>query len=227
MPTDEDKFCQYCIFPCNDLPSDHETSMYNAKGLLHMKKLLLVVVCLYMFVYDTYAQSPEIRTWEAEIGAGIAFGGNKLNFDHTYPGASFLMEGRYNFTRLPIDVGLQIHTNLLNRESEHAKKMNFKSWNILVVSDYNVFRTSRVSLFAGAGFGYAFDTESAPASFDNTQSDWSGLSSTGERHDVCFMPRIGAEFFHHIRTTFDYRLQEKANRHFTFTLGFVFGGGRK
>lgn len=131
MPTDEDRFCQYCIFPCNDLPSDHETSMYNAKGLLHMKKLLLVVVCLYMFVYDTYAQSPEIRTWEAEIGAGIgagiAFGGNKLNFDHTYPGASFLMEGRYNFTRLPIDVGLQIHTNLLNRESEHAKKMNFKS----------------------------------------------------------------------------------------------------
>lgn len=48
-----------------------------------MKKLLLVVVCLYMFVYGTYAQSPEIRAWEAEIGAGIAFGGNKLNFDHT------------------------------------------------------------------------------------------------------------------------------------------------
>lgn len=132
MPTDEDKFCQYCIFPCNDLPSDHETSMYNAKGLLHMKKLLLVVVCLYMFVYGTYAQSPEIRAWEAEIGAGIAFGGNKLNFDHTYPGASFLMEGRYNLTRLPIDVGLQIHTNLLDRESEHAKKMNFKSWNIYI-----------------------------------------------------------------------------------------------
>ena len=83
MPTDEDKFCQYCIFPCNDLPSDHETSMYNVKGLLHMKKLLLVVVCLYMFVYGTYAQSPEIRAWEAEIGAGIAFGGTKLNFDHT------------------------------------------------------------------------------------------------------------------------------------------------
>ncbi len=192
-----------------------------------MKKLLLIGICLCASVYGTCAQNHGIRAFEAEIGAGIAFGGDKLNFDNVRPGASFLAEGRYNFTRLPIDVGLQVNGSLLHRESKHAGEMKFKSWNILAVSDYNFFRTDRISLFAGAGFGYAFHQESAPVSFDDTQPNWNGFSSAGDRHGACFMPRIGAEFFHRVRITVDYRIEERANRHCCLTVGLVFGGGKK
>ena len=64
-----------------------------------MKKLLLIGICLCASVYGTCAQNHGIRAFEAEIGAGIAFGGDKLNFDNVRPGASFFAEGRYNFTR--------------------------------------------------------------------------------------------------------------------------------
>lgn len=192
-----------------------------------MRKLLLIGIYLCISMYNTRAQSHEIRAWEAEIGTGITFGGDRLNFDRICPGASFLVEGRYNFTRVPVDVGLQVNASLFQRESKYAGEMRFKSWNILAVSDYNFFRTNRISLFAGAGFGYAYHKESAPILFDNTQPNWGGFSSGGDQHGVCFMPRIGAEFFHHLRLTFDYRVQEKANRHWNLTVGFVFGGGEK
>ena len=43
---------------------------------------------------------------------------------------------------------------------------------------------------------------------------------------VCFMPRVGAEFFHRVCITVDYRIEKKANRHCSLTVGFVLGGGK-
>ena len=39
--------------------------------------------------------------------------------------------------------------------------------------------------------------------------------------------QVSGRLFFRMRVMFDYRLQEKANRHFDVTLGFVIGGGRK
>lgn len=88
-------------------------------------------------------------------------------------------------------------------------------------------RRRNVSFFAGAGVGYAFLDNSAPVVFDDTQSNWGGFSTGSRSGSLCFMPRIGVELFHHLRVTFDYKLQERANRHFGLSLGVVFGGGRR
>ena len=196
-----------------------------------MKKFLLICL-LCTSGYGVQAQpgrtAPrEVSALEFEIGAGLLVGADRLNFDNTRTGASFFAEGRYNLPRIPVDIGVQVNGSIFHRESEQAGELKFKAWNVLAVSDYNFFRTSRVSLFAGAGFGYAYLEETAPISFDDTQPNWVGFSSAGGLRGVCFMPRAGAEFFHRLRITFDYRLQEKANRHCNLSLGFVFGGGKK
>ena len=83
------------------------------------------------------------------------------------------------------------------------------------VSDYSFFRTDWISLFAR--FGYVFHKESASVLFDDTQPNWGGFScqATGM---VCFMPRVGAEFFHRVCITVDYRIEKKANRHCSLML---------
>ncbi len=97
----------------------------------------------------------------------------------------------------------------------------------MAVADYNFRRRRNVSFFAGAGVGYAFLDNSAPVVFDDTQSNWGGFSTGSRSGSLCFMPRIGVELFHHLRVTFDYKLQERANCHFGLSLGVVFGGGRR
>lgn len=162
-----------------------------------------------------------------EIGGGLSFGADRLNFDRSNPGAAFYAEARYNVQLLPLDVGVQVGGTIFHRESDHAGQLKFRSWNVMAVADYNFRRQRNVSFFAGAGVGYAFLDNSAPVVFDDTQSNWGGFSTGSRSGSLCFMPRIGVELFHHLRVTFDYKLQERANRHFGLSLGVVFGGGRR
>ena len=140
---------------------------------------------------------------------------------------SLLAEVRYNLASLPLDVGVQVSGSMFHREVQSTRSLKFKSLNVLAVADVNIFRARAISIFAGAGFGYALCGETAPVTFDNSQGEWGGFSTGGEKSGICFVPRVGVELFHRLRVTFDYRLQEKANRHFDVTLGFVIGGGRK
>lgn len=78
-----------------------------------------------------------------------------------------------------------------------------------------------------SGLGYTALDTSGPIRFDNSNPNWAGFSTGDKKGSFCFMPRVGVELFHRLRFTFDYKLQEKANRHFDLTVGFVFGGGRK
>ena len=105
--------------------------------------------------------------------------------------------------------------------------MDFKTENVLVVTDYNFRRYNKISFFTGIGLGYATLDNSLPISFDDSKPNWGGFLTGYKKGSFCFMPRIGVELFHHLRMTLDYKLQEKANRHFGFSLGVVFGGGRK
>ena len=190
----------------------------------------LVLLAL-MWVWAVHAQNNastlEVRRIEGEIGVGLVFATGKLQFDRNNTGATCHAELRYNLQRQPIDVGVQVSGTTFHRESDMAGLKNFHSWNLLAVADYNYRRGRRVSLFGGLGVGYASIESSAPIMFDNTQPNWGGFSDGGQRGSFCVMPRIGVEFFNHLRLTLDYKWQEKANRHFSLTLGGVFGGGRK
>lgn len=200
---------------------------------VNMKKLILALALLCAF--QSNAQSTpsakrsdcEVRRFEGEIGVGINFGADKLNFNSNRIGATFFAEGRYNLQRLPIDVGLQIAGSIFHRDADNAGNLEFQTWNVLAVTDYNFRRCNKVSFFAGFGLGYTALDTSGPIRFDNSNPNWAGFSTGDKKGSFCFMPRVGVELFHRLRFTFDYKLQEKTNRHFDLTVGFVFGGGRK
>lgn len=199
-----------------------------------MKKLIFVFVSVLLCFLQGRAQTGpsaaadrRIGCIEGEIGGGISFGADKLDFDKSLLGATFYAEARYNMQRLPLDVGMQVGGTIFHRESIAAGRLKFKSWNVMAVTDYNFRRYKKISLFAGVGLGYASLENSAPIAFDDTQPNWGGFSTGSKRGSFCFMPRIGIELLHHLRVTFDYKLQEKANRHFGLSLGVVLGGGNR
>ena len=162
---------------------------------------------------------------EGEIGGGFSFGADKLNFDKNKLGATFYAEARYNMQRVPLDIGVQAGGTIFHRESVNAGQLKFRTWNVMAVSDYNFRRCKKISLFAGIGLGYASLDNSAPITFDDSQSNWGGFSTGTRTGSLCFMPRMGVELFPHRRVTLAYKLQEEANRHFGLSLGVVFGGG--
>ena len=90
---------------------------------VNMKKLILALALLCAF--QSNAQSTpsakrsdcEVRRFEGEIGVGINFGADKLNFNSNRIGATFFAEGRYNLQRLPIDVGLQIAGSIFEMQT--------------------------------------------------------------------------------------------------------------
>ena len=197
-----------------------------------MKKLIFTFVLLLYFMpgnarTDQSSTNQVIRYLEGEVGVGISFGADKLNFDRSELGAVLYAEARYNIQRIPLDVGVQVGGTIFHRESFNAGRLDFKTENILVVTDYNFRRYNKISFFTGIGLGYATLDNSLPISFDDSKPNWGGFLTGYKKGSFCFMPRIGVELFHHLRMTFDYKLQEKANRHFGFSLGVVFGGGRK
>ena len=197
-----------------------------------MKKLIFAfaLLCFMQGIAQTSQSTVadrKVGCIEGEIGGGFAFGADKLNFDKNKLGATFYAEVRYNIQRVPLDVGVQVGGTIFHRESVNAGQLKFKTWNVMAVTDYNFRRYKKISFFAGIGLGYASLDNSAPITFDDSQPNWGGFSTGTKTGSFCFMPRIGVELFHHLRVTFNYKLEEKANRHFNISVGVVFGGGRK
>jgi len=196
-----------------------------------MKKIIFLFSLLHLLNVNaqsyrpTEKQNREIRQIEVEIGGGVVFGASKLNFDNAKSGGMGFGEIRYNFLHLPIDIGVQVAGNVFHRQSDEVRKLGFTSVNYLVVGDYNFRRSKNILFFAGMGLGLASHENAAPIILIGDNSyDIGGSSSS-----FCLMPRfgIGVELFHHLRVTFNYKLEEKANRHFNISVGVVFGGGRK
>ena len=72
---------------------------------------------------------------------------------------------------------------------------------------YNFRRGEKVSYFVGAGVGATFYNA------DTTK--------------LCFMPRVGMEFFNRLRLTMAYMAGPNAKNTLNLTLGVAIGGGRK
>lgn len=192
-----------------------------------MKKLLLAYALLSCLHANSqtphYLENSDkaVRSIEVEIGGGAIFGASKMNFEKSETGGMGFGEMRYNFKHLPIDVGVQIAGNVFDRWTNTAGNLGFTSVNCMAVSDYNFRREKNISLFAGIGLGLAWHENAAPI----THVGGNGYTINGPSKSFCFMPRIGVELFHHLRVTFNYKLEEKANRHCNISFGVVFGGG--
>lgn len=192
-----------------------------------MIKLILVVIAT-LFIGSVSAQDIKVGRFEGEIGVGCAFATSRLNLDKNTPGVKFYGEVRYNFEKVPVDLGLHLSGAIFHREAESvAQRLKSKSYTVMAVSNYNFWRGAKASLFAGAGIGYARLDMTAPVSFDNSQPNYGGFHTGDAANRICFMPRVGVELFNHLRLTLSYTLVEKAHNHFSIGVSGVIGGGRR
>lgn len=181
-----------------------------------------------------WAQQREVGRFEFEIGGGIALGSGKLSdlnlkWDKNNPGYSLHGELRYNFARLPLDIGARFSSSFFNRDlGDIFQNADFKAINLMGFVDYNLFRRSKFSLFLGAGFGYAGLDTSHLATLDDQRPGLKEFIKDNSEGAFCMMPRVGVELFHRLRLTLGYLYQgNAATNHFDISLGFVFGGGER
>lgn len=192
-----------------------------------MKKIILFF-CVLQYTMIAFAQERDACAMEVELGAGMTFGTSKLGsagFDGTKIGETGFIEIRYNFEKVPVDLGLHIGGTIFGRTmNETREKLNFPSGNFMVTSDYN-FRSWNPDyvLFAGMGVGFAKIGNSAQIEYLGN----GGYADNGPGGSVCFMPRIGIELWRYLRLTFSYVAEERANNHFSLTIGIALCGGRK
>jgi hypothetical protein len=189
-----------------------------------MKGLLILLFFCCFATTTAFAQMGDygdVRSFEGEVGFGVTAGGRARGVSVT-PGLSLFAEVRYNIPKSPFDVGLQGYLGSFDRDNVviagNSFDMHIMPRLLTVYGDYNFRKWKRVSLFGGVGAGYAYVINQRNATGHS-------FGKTLRERFFAFSPRIGAEFFNHIRLTLDYKLISKDYSCFGANLSFVFGGG--
>ena len=171
-----------------------------------MKRLLFVLFALLPMC--SFAQEVEVRRVEGSISLGASFFEDSF-YESTAGEIGLLssVELRYNFRSVPMDVGVMSMMDIRGGDCELCNGSWEGDLSFLAVTDYNFHRGRKVSYFVGAGVGATFYDA------DTTK--------------LCIMPRVGMEFFNHLRLTMAYMAGTNAKNTLNLTLGVAIGGGRK
>ena len=197
------------------------------------KRILSIVLILALLPTMLWAQKREVARFEFEVGGAIALGSAELRdldlkWDSNEPGYSLHAEFRYNFPRIPFDVGVRVGSSFFNRDLwDVFQDAEFKSINAMGVVDYNFFRKSAVSLFVGVGLGYAALDTSHLGDLTHQAPEIKEFIKDHSKGTFCMQPRLGVELLHRIRLTASYLYQGSASNHFDVSVGIVFGGGKR
>ena len=167
-----------------------------------MRKFILSFTLL-LLAGTAFAQNKEreVRRFEIEPHIGIA-------------STSFITAGieyRYNFNQRPWDVGINC-------------SMDFSGSRITAVGDYNFGRNKNSSFFIGLGAGWA---NTSILHIDEAIEEYGDSCCASTQDCLCLYPRIGVEFFRHIRLTAVVNTYNFKEAEFLLTLGVAIGGGRK
>ena len=190
-------------------------------------KNITALAALFFCISGAVAQPIDVRRFEGEFGVGGVTALNPLVLDHCNLGVKVFGEVRYNIKQLPMDAGLHLAWTTMGRKAaiiEQPLKSN--SWNVMAVTDYNFMRGRTISIFLGAGVGLGYMNMTMPVKI--SASDIQARYITGDDAlRLCAMPRVGFEFFNHLRLTVSYTVQEVANNHLSVAISGVLGGGPK
>lgn len=183
------------------------------------KSFLLIGLFLFLTGIVRAQEAREVGKFEAEIGAGIPFLGKK--YGGTFePGWAAYAEGRYNFRSVPADIGLKFQTGTFYRTWDgFTFNGDYHYYATSVVSHYNFRRTKNVSPFVGCEAGFSVLTAH--------YYDFEVIDRKEHDFAACIAPRIGVEFFHHVRLSVAYLLMNKEYSNMEVSIGVVLGGGRR
>lgn len=170
------------------------------------------------------SQGNNVRNFEFEIGLGTQFFSKTIAkgfppADKANCGLNLVIEPRFNISGTPFDVGCQFSMGGFDRQWINSMQIYYKFTMQSFFFDYNFRKWKNIHLFGGVGLGMAFINTS-------TRYDVPGYSNSNswDRSGIV-EPRIGAEFFNHLRLTLNYRIMKREYSYFGITIGCAFWGG--
>lgn len=189
---------------------------------LIMMAMALCATCLYA--------SDDMRRWEGEVFAGPNIGIGKTEFygyyshiedSHPLIGYCLGLEARYNFEKLPLDVGLRFAFSKTGYNEEwksagdipsgyepydYWSKEYGNSFVLAAVGDWKFNLRKNITPFAGAGLGVAFN-------------EYSNIIKT----KPFIMPRVGIGFKDFLRVSLSANFSDMAHNNMALTVGYLFG----
>ncbi len=200
-----------------------------------MKRLLLSIalctVVLSAIAQNREQENSKVKIFELELGVGAGMGSARLGpySPSPHPGLYVFIEPRLNIPASVFDVGIQLS---IGRSSDNPRPSDpgyyySAKYNSTVVTfvDYNLRKWRNISLFGGIGVGISAIDRIYPTYPEELggrlERDASSLNT------FVFNPRIGVEFWDHLRVTVEYKCMKREFSLFGITVGGVFGGGDK
>jgi len=191
-----------------------------------MKKILLGLFLATSLL--TNAQTLPVKNWELELkfGGTLPLSGN--NTTTAQLGPAMGAEVRYNLEDSPFSLGAKIDLTVARKDingknivtmpnqSDEIREMGYRTINLSVLGDYNFRQGRDINPFVGVGLGLGIQHRGEDAVYEH------------EGHSAMTLtPRVGVELFRHIRVTCTATITKSDYSNIGFTLGYVFGGGKK
>lgn len=194
-----------------------------------MKKVLLGLFCaMSLFANAQSAGGLPVKNWEWELKFGGTLPLSGGEYSKAQLGPALGAEVRYNLEDSPLSLGAKIDVtvarkdisepSLVNmpKQPEETLEMGYRTFNFSVLGDYNFRQGRNVYPFVGVGLGIGMQHECEDAVYDND-----GHAA------LAFTPRVGVELFRHVRIACTATITKKDYSNIAFTLGYVFGGGKR
>ena len=141
------------------------------------------------------------------------------------------LEGRYNFRRIPMDVGLNFSYSLpftmepseASPDTPVGEVMSFSYWAVQAVTNFNFYRWYRFTPYVGLGVGAGKSSYRTVSGFTQDTEDgypYATYSFSGKPIAV-FALRAGFEFNTHIKFFFEQHFNTDRSRGSYFGLTYV------
>lgn len=188
------------------------------KNNRNMKRIILFGIVILCCACSCFGQTKSRRLVEFELGLGVMQSFNNLIFEQSMPGACPYAEAKYVFKKVPVDLGVNLSGQIFSRVGEN-EKLDFMSCNVMAVSDYSFYQTSKMRLFAGLGVGLSF--------FDwdhhiKRVGPTTYASGAGDYSMLCAMPRIGINFYNHLNMSLGYLFEDTAHSNLNLRVAYMF-----
>ncbi len=190
----------------------------------------LIIIAMALCATCLYA-SDDMRRWEGEVFAGPNIGIGKtderyayyshIEDSHPLIGYALGLEARYNFEKLPLDVGLRFAFSKTGYNEEwksdgdlpsgyepydYWSKEYYNSFVLAAVGDWKFNLRKNLTPFVGAGLGVAFNE----LHYHNMAKPF-------------IMPRVGFNVKDFLRVSLSANFSDMVHNNMALTVGYLFG----